>query len=95
MNIGAAEVDQALADRVTAPGKVLFLVENASVPRDRRVWMEAVTLAKAGYAVSVICPQEHWRKRHEWLEGVSIYRFPCLRYPGSSAICWSMQSRSQ
>jgi glycosyltransferase involved in cell wall biosynthesis len=82
MNIGAAEVDQALADRVTAPGKVLFLVENASVPRDRRVWMEAVTLAKAGYAVSVICPQEHMLKRHEWLEGVSIYRFPRPSLPG-------------
>jgi glycosyltransferase involved in cell wall biosynthesis len=67
---------------VTAPGKVLFLVENASVPRDRRVWMEAVTLARAGYAVSVICPQEHWPKRHEWLEGVSIYRFPCPSLPG-------------
>jgi glycosyltransferase involved in cell wall biosynthesis len=68
--------------RVTALGKVLFLVENASVPRDRRVWMEAVTLARAGYAVSVICPQERWPKRHEWLEGVSIYRFPCPSLPG-------------
>jgi glycosyltransferase involved in cell wall biosynthesis len=63
-------------------GKVLFLVENASVPSDRRVWMEALTLARAGYRVSVICPQEHMRKRHERLEGISIYRFPVPTLPG-------------
>jgi glycosyltransferase involved in cell wall biosynthesis len=67
---------------VKAPGKILFLVENASVPRDRRVWMEALTLARAGYRVSVICPQEHMRKRHERLEGISIYRFPVPSLPG-------------
>ena len=65
-----------------APGKTLLLVENASVPRDRRVWMEAVTLAHAGYRVSVICPQEHMRKRHERLEGISIYRYPLPSLPG-------------
>jgi glycosyltransferase involved in cell wall biosynthesis len=61
---------------VKAPGKILFLVENDSVPRDRRVWLEALTLAQAGYGVSVICPQEHMRKRHERFEGISIYRYP-------------------
>ncbi len=64
-----------------APGKTLFLVENASVPRDRRVWMEALTLAQAGYRVSVICPQEHMRKRHERFEGISIYRYPLPSLP--------------
>jgi len=35
--------------------KVLLLVENSSVPGDRRVWMEAQSLVAAGYQVSVIC----------------------------------------
>jgi glycosyltransferase involved in cell wall biosynthesis len=56
--------------------RVLFLVENAPVPADRRVWNEARTLTKAGYQVSIISPQWHFPKRHERLEGVSIYRFP-------------------
>jgi glycosyltransferase involved in cell wall biosynthesis len=47
------------------------------------VWLEAVTLASAGYAVTVISPQKFWPKRHERLEGVSIYRFPCPSLPGA------------
>ena len=52
------------------------------MPRDRRVWLEALTLAQAGYRVSVICPQEHMRKRHERLDGISIYRYPLPSLPG-------------
>ena len=37
------------------PG-VLIIVENLTVPLDRRVWQEATTLRDAGYTVSVICP---------------------------------------
>jgi glycosyltransferase involved in cell wall biosynthesis len=59
-----------------------MLVENATVPGDRRVWMEALTLRNAGYGVSVISPQKYWPKRYEELEGVSIYRFPCPSMPG-------------
>jgi glycosyltransferase involved in cell wall biosynthesis len=59
-----------------------MLVENATVPGDRRVWMEALTLRNAGYAVSVISPQRYRPKRHENLEGVSVYRFPCPSLPG-------------
>ena len=68
--------------KVTVPSRVLMLVENASVPGDRRVWMEALTLRNAGYGVSVISPQKYWPKRYEELEGVSIYRFPCPSMPG-------------
>jgi glycosyltransferase involved in cell wall biosynthesis len=38
--------------------------------------MEALTLAQAGYGVSVICPRERSRKYRERREGVSIYRYP-------------------
>jgi len=60
------------------PRHILFLVENLSVPLDRRVWHECTTLVGAGYEVSVICPRG---KRHDLesfaqLSGVRIYRYP-------------------
>jgi glycosyltransferase involved in cell wall biosynthesis len=60
----------------TTRGKILFLVENSDVSEDRRVWMEALTLTEAGYYVTVICPQGRYSKRHEHLQGISIYRYP-------------------
>ena len=61
---------------MASPGKILILVENLPVPFDRRVWMEATTLAEAGYKVSVICPQGQYPKHYEVLNGISIYRYP-------------------
>ena len=58
-------------------GKVLIIVENLPVPFDRRVWLEATTLVKAGYHVSVICPTgKGFERRRETLEGVNIHRHP-------------------
>ncbi len=56
---------------------VLLLVENYSVPHDRRVWNEARTLREAGYAVSVISPKGEKldRDSFEHIRGVDIYRF--------------------
>ena len=57
--------------------RVLILVENLSVPFDRRVWMEATTLQKAGYSVSVISPQGNgFDKEYEVIEDIHIYRHP-------------------
>ncbi|MBE9179732.1 glycosyltransferase family 4 protein [Oculatella sp. LEGE 06141] len=57
--------------------RVLIIVENLPVPFDRRVWMEATTLQKAGYQVSVISPQGNgFDQEYEVLEGVHIYRHP-------------------
>lgn len=57
--------------------KVLIIVENLPVPFDRRVWMEAITLKKAGYEVSVICPiSDTCNKNYEVIEGIYIYRHP-------------------
>lgn len=56
--------------------RILILVENLPVPFDRRVWMEASTLQRAGYGVSVICPRGHYRRYHETIEGIRIYRYP-------------------
>ncbi|MEH2044069.1 glycosyltransferase family 4 protein [Nostoc sp.] len=59
------------------PKKVLIIVENLPVPFDRRVWMEATTLQKAGYEVSVISPTGNgFEKDYEIIEQIHIYRHP-------------------
>jgi glycosyltransferase involved in cell wall biosynthesis len=58
------------------PRRVLIVVQNLPVPFDRRVWLEATTLARAGYQVSVICPKaKGFTQSFEVLEGVHIYRY--------------------
>ncbi|HLJ77264.1 MAG TPA: glycosyltransferase family 4 protein [Acidobacteriaceae bacterium] len=57
--------------------KILIIVENLPVPFDSRVWKEARSLYQAGYEVSVLSPRtSKYRRRHEVLEGVHIYRHP-------------------
>ena len=57
--------------------KVLIVVENLPSPFDRRVWMEATTLTRAGYEVSIICPQgKGYEKEYEVIDGIHIYRHP-------------------
>lgn len=60
------------------PRHVLILVENLSVPFDRRVWQESRALVDAGYAVTVICPMGATvdRERDVVLDGVRILRYP-------------------
>lgn len=57
--------------------KVLIVVENLPSPFDRRVWMEATTLTKAGYEVSIICPKgKGYEKSYEVIDDIHIYRHP-------------------
>jgi glycosyltransferase involved in cell wall biosynthesis len=57
--------------------RVLIVVQNLPVPFDRRVWLEATSLAANGYAVSVISPKmKGYNASFEQLEGVNIYRYP-------------------
>ncbi len=58
-------------------GGVLLIVENHSVPADRRVWGEAQSLRRAGYRVSVICPRGTFQDKEpfEARDGVAIHRF--------------------
>ena len=56
---------------------VLILVQNLSVPFDRRVWQEACALRDAGFEVSVICPSsEQHPATREQLDGIQIHRYP-------------------
>jgi glycosyltransferase involved in cell wall biosynthesis len=59
-------------------GRVAILVENLSVPFDRRVWQEATSLQRAGYDVSVICPrgQKQDTEAQVIIDNVSIHRYP-------------------
>jgi glycosyltransferase involved in cell wall biosynthesis len=60
---------------MASPGRVLIVVENLPVPFDRRVWMEATTLARAGYDVTVISPKgKGFRGDHEVIDGVAVHR---------------------
>jgi glycosyltransferase involved in cell wall biosynthesis len=61
---------------MSRPFRALILVENLPVPFDRRVWLEAMTLTRHGYDVSVICPKgKGFDKAFEEREGVHIYRY--------------------
>jgi glycosyltransferase involved in cell wall biosynthesis len=59
-------------------GKALIVVENLSVPFDRRVWQESQALRDAGYEVHVICPQGSKRdtEAHARIDGIEIHRYP-------------------
>lgn len=60
-----------------AKKKILIIVENLPVPFDSRVWKEARALFADGYEVTALCPRgKGFRKTHEVLEGVRIYRHP-------------------
>ncbi|RBM21314.1 glycosyltransferase WbuB [Prauserella sp. PE36] len=70
------------------PGKkALVLVENLSVPFDRRVWQECTTLRDAGWEVHVICPQGTKRdtERETIIDGVRIHRYPLRAATGGPA----------
>lgn len=55
--------------------RVLIIVENQTVPFDRRVWREACSLRENGYDVTVLCPRRKTsNKGFEIVNGVRIYR---------------------
>jgi glycosyltransferase involved in cell wall biosynthesis len=68
-------------------GKALLLVENLSVPFDRRVWQECTTLRDAGWQVHVICPQgtKQDTEPEAEIDGVRIHRYPLRAATGGPA----------
>jgi glycosyltransferase involved in cell wall biosynthesis len=64
--------------RAARPPHVLILVENLSVPFDRRVWQESRALTDAGLRVTVICPAGTNRDTEPdvTIDGVRILRYP-------------------
>ncbi|MBQ0885953.1 glycosyltransferase family 4 protein [Streptomyces sp. RM72] len=82
---GATPLGGSTGDR---PGRrALILVENLSVPFDRRVWQECTTLRDAGWEVHVICPRGTKRdtEREAVVDGVRIHRYPLSAATGGPA----------
>ncbi|MEW1604623.1 glycosyltransferase family 4 protein [Streptomyces sp. NPDC093808] len=67
--------------------RALILVENLSVPFDRRVWQECRTLRDAGWEVDVICPRGSKRdtEPEAVIDGVRIHRYPLRAATGGPA----------
>ncbi|MER5766252.1 glycosyltransferase family 4 protein [Streptomyces sp. NPDC001985] len=67
--------------------RALILVENLSVPFDRRVWQECRTLRDAGWEVHVICPRGSKRdtEPEALIDGVRIHRYPLRAATGGPA----------
>jgi glycosyltransferase involved in cell wall biosynthesis len=67
--------------------RALILVENLSVPFDRRVWQESLALRDAGWDVNVICPQGTDRDTEPdvTIEGIHILRYPLQPATGGPA----------
>ncbi|EEB82511.1 glycosyltransferase family 4 protein [Roseobacter sp. GAI101] len=71
---------------------ILIVVENLPVPLDRRVWLEATTLVREGYEVSVISPMGRgWDAAFEVIEGVNIYRHPAPPEAHSGALAYARE----
>ncbi len=72
-------------------GRIVILLENLPVERDRRVWRQARALAAAGLSVTVVCPgkqsdgstQRRWNVRH--VDGIEIRSFVAARERGGIA----------
>lgn len=61
-----------------------MLVENNTVPFDKRVWRESQTLKDEGAKVFVIAPKtDNYNKSHEIIEGVEIFRYKTYFSKGS------------
>ncbi len=78
---------------LSAPGRVLILVENLPVPFDRRVWDEARALRSAGYVVSVIRPKgKGYTGSYPDTEGIHVYRHS-LPLEGKHLIGYLIESK--
>jgi glycosyltransferase involved in cell wall biosynthesis len=62
---------------------ILIIIQNLTVPIDRRVWQEATSLRRHGFGVAIVCPKMGaYTKAYERLEDVDIYRYPLIYEAG-------------
>jgi glycosyltransferase involved in cell wall biosynthesis len=71
-------------------GRVLILVQNLSVPFDRRVWLECQSLTAAGFRVAVVCPKAPGDPTYYRLNGVDLYKYPSYA-PGTSGLTFVLE----
>src|ERR1700683_1399140 len=76
---------------------ILIIIQNLTVPIDRRVWQEATSLRPPGFGVALGCPKMGaYTKAYERLEDVDIYRYPLIYEADKSMVgffvefvyCW-------
>jgi glycosyltransferase involved in cell wall biosynthesis len=67
--------------------RILIMVQNEPLPQDRHVWNQCQALTRAGYDVTVICPQGSTRHREPYqrLHGVDIHRYRARHADGGIA----------
>ncbi len=65
-------------------GRILILVQNLSVPFDRRVWLECLSLIDAGFRVAVVCPKAPGDPPYARLNGVEMFKYRPYAPGGSS-----------
>jgi glycosyltransferase involved in cell wall biosynthesis len=70
--------------------RVLILVQNLSVPFDRRVWLECQSLIAAGFRVAVVCPKAPGDPTYYRLNGVDLYKYPSYA-PGTSGVSFVLE----
>jgi len=71
-------------------GRVLILVQNLSVPFDRRVWLECVSLIDAGFRVAVVCPKAPGDPPYARLNGVEMFKYRPYA-PGGSSVSFVLE----
>jgi glycosyltransferase involved in cell wall biosynthesis len=71
-------------------GRVLILVQNLSVPFDRRVWLECQSLVAAGYRVAVVCPKAPGDPTYYRLRGVDLFKYRPYA-PGTSSVSFVLE----
>ena len=67
--------------------RVLIIVQNLSVPFDRRVWLECQALVSAGHQVAVVCPKDNGDPDYHVLDGVELYKYRGYA-PGGSKVSY-------
>jgi glycosyltransferase involved in cell wall biosynthesis len=71
----AGEEPRAIRDQPRKRARVLIIVQNLSVPFDRRVWLECQSLIEAGFRVAVVCPKGPGDPSYARLAGVELYKY--------------------
>ncbi len=71
-------------------GRVLILVQNLSVPFDRRVWLECQSLIAAGFQVTVVCPKAPGDPTYYRLRGVDLFKYRPYA-PGTSSFSFVLE----
>ena len=92
---GSQTAEQPMAQRTTQErparrksprtrGRILILVQNLSVPFDRRVWLECLSLIDAGFSVAVVCPKAPGDPPYARLNGVEMFKYQPYAPGGSN-----------